>query len=131
MSNKYRAEQYISISASESGTEIELQMVVDFTGHPGSTAYWGNTPEGPTAEIDNIEFFLMKKGKPKSDAAQLPDWLVESLTSGQDFIDWMLLEARQQRQAALEDQADHRRDHSDGNQEGIGNETTENIAAIR
>ena len=110
MSNKYRAEQYISISASESGTEIELQMVVEFTGHPGSPASWGNPPEGPTAEVDKIEFFVVKNGKPKSEAAQLPDWMVESLTSGQDFIDWMLLEARQQRQAALEDAADHRRE---------------------
>lgn len=110
MSNKYRAEQYISISASESGTEIELQMVVDFVGHPGSPASWGNPPEGPTAEIDKVEFFLMKNGKPKADAVKLPDWIVESLTSGQDFIDWMLLEAREQRQAAVEDYADHRRE---------------------
>lgn len=38
MSNKYRAEQYISISASESGEEVELLMVVDFKVHPGSPA---------------------------------------------------------------------------------------------
>lgn len=106
---KYRAEQYISISPSDRGTEIELQMVVNFTGHPGSPASWGNPPEGPTAEIDKIEFFLMRNGKP-TDAAQLPDWLVESLTSGQDFIDWMLLEATEQWQSALEDAADQRRE---------------------
>lgn len=109
MTKKYQAEQYISISASESGTEIELQMVVDFVGHPGSPASCGNPPEGPTAEIDKVEFFLMKNGKPTG-AVQLQDWLVESLTSGQDFIDWMLLEAREQRNSAIEDYADQRRE---------------------
>lgn len=110
MNKKYRAEQYISISASESGTEIELQMVVDFTGHPGSPASWGSPAEGPTAEVDKVEFFLMKNGKPNAQAAQLPDWMVDSLTLGQDFIDWMLCEAAEQKQAAIEDYADQRRE---------------------
>ncbi len=110
MSNKYRAEQYISISASESGTEIELQMVVNFTVHPGSPATTIDPPELPMAEVSKVQFFKMDGLKPLPDPVALPDWLEEHFTSGDDFQTWMFSEAAEQHQAALEDHADQRRE---------------------
>ncbi|QIB36846.1 hypothetical protein G3A56_01565 [Rhizobium oryzihabitans] len=110
MSNKYRAEQYISISASESGTEIELQMVVDFTVHPGSKATLVDPAEMPLAEVSKVQFFKMSGLKPLPDPVALPDWLEEQFTTGDDFQTWMLTEAGEQHQAALEDHADQRRE---------------------
>lgn len=108
MSNKYRAEQYISISASESGTEIELQMVVDFTVHPGSPATMIDPPEMPLAEVDNVQFFKMDGLKRLPDPVTLPDWLEDHFTTGDDFQTWMLTEADEQFTAAKEDAADRR-----------------------
>lgn len=110
MSNKYRAEQYISISASESGTEIELQMVVDFTVHPGSPATRIDPAEMPLAEVSKVQFFKMSGLKALPDPVTLPDWLEEHFTTGDDFQTWMLTEAGDQHQAALEDHADQRRE---------------------
>lgn len=108
MSNKYRAEQYISISTSESGTEIELQMVVNFTVHPGSPATMIDPPEGPMAEIDDVQFLLVKSGKPSTTLATLPVWMINLICDTEDFQNWMLSEATEQAVAALEDYADHR-----------------------
>lgn len=110
MSNKYRAEQYISISASESGTEIELQMVVDFKVHPGSPATMIDPPEGPLAEIDQVQCFLVKSGKPSATAASLPVWMINAICDTPEFQEWMLSEAAEQYIAAKEDAADHRRE---------------------
>lgn len=110
MSNKYRAEQYISISASESGTEIELQMVVDFTVHPGSPATMIDPPEMPLAEVDKVQFFKVDGLKRLPDPVTLPDWLEDHFTTGDDFQTWMLTEAAEQYIAAKEDAADQRRE---------------------
>lgn len=110
MSKKYHAEQYVLITTSGSEVEIEFKMMVDFTGHPGSPSTMIDPPEGPTAEVDQVQFFRMKNGKALPEPTILPDWMVESLTSGQDFIDWMLVEASEQRAAAADEYADYRRD---------------------
>lgn len=110
MNKKYQAEQYVLITTSGSEAEIDLKMVVDFTGHPGSPATMIDPPEGPNAEVDQVQFFRMRGGKALPEHTALPDWMVESLTSGQDFIDWMLVEASEQRAAAADEYADYRRD---------------------
>jgi|SRR6478736_1727966 len=110
MSNKYRAEQYISISASESGTEIELQMVVDFTVHPGSPATKIDPPEGPLAEIDQVQCFLVKNGNPSAVEVAIPAWAFNAICDTPEFQEWMLSEAAEQYIAAKEDAADHRRE---------------------
>lgn len=110
MSNKYRAEQYISISASESGTEIELQMVVDFTVHPGAPATMIDPPEGPLAEIDQVQCFLVKSGKPSAVEAAIPAWAFNMICDTPEFQEWMLSEATEQAVSALEDYAEQRRE---------------------
>lgn len=110
MSNKYRAEQYISISASESGTEIELQMVVDFIVYSGSPATMIDPAELPLAEVSKVQFFKMSGLKALPDPVALPNWLEDHFTTGDDFQTWMLTEAGEQHQAALEDHADQRRE---------------------
>ena len=110
MSRKYRAEQYLCINANESGTEIELQMVVNFTVHPGSKATMMDPPEFPSAEVDQVQFFRMEGTKPLPDAVSLPDWLESHFTNGDDFHTWMLTEADEQLSAAQDDYADQRRE---------------------
>lgn len=110
MSKKYNAEQYVLITTSGSEAEIEFKMVVDFTGHPGSPATMIDPPEGPIAEVDQVQFFRVKNGKALSEPTSIPDWMVESLTSGQDFIDWMLVEACEQSSVAADEYADYKRD---------------------
>lgn len=109
MSNKYRAEQYVYISG-ETCTEIELQMVVDFTVHPGSKATLVDPAEMPLAEVSKVQFFKMSGLKPLPDPVALPDWLEEHFTNGDDFQTWMLTEADEQLTAAKEDYADQRRE---------------------
>lgn len=111
MTSKYRAEQHISISASESGTEIELLMVVNFTVHPGSKATMIDPPEGPLAELDQVQFFLVSAGKPSPNvAATLPVWMINFICDTDAFQEWMLSEAAEQHTATAEDYADQRRE---------------------
>ncbi|MCL6653525.1 hypothetical protein A6R70_14630 [Agrobacterium rubi] len=110
MSNKYRAEQYISISASESGTEIELQMVVDFTVHSGSKATLVDPEELPMAEIDQVQCFLVKSGKPSAVEAAIPAWAFNAICDTEEFQNWMLSEAAEQHEAAADEHADQRRE---------------------
>lgn len=110
MSRKYRAEQYLCISASESGTEIELQMIVNFTVHPGAPATMIDPPEGPLAEIDQVQCFLVKSGKASTVVATLPVWMINAICDTPEFQEWMLSEATDQAVSALEDYADHRRE---------------------
>ncbi|MCD1266908.1 hypothetical protein B5M44_21995 [Shinella sumterensis] len=108
--NRYSAEQYLCISASESGTEVELQMVVDFTVHPGSKATMIDPPEGPLAEVEDVKFFLMREGKPSQTPAALPVWMINLFCDNDDFQQWMLSEAADQHVAAVEDAADATRE---------------------
>lgn len=110
MSQKYTAEQCIVISAVSSGSEIELQMVVDFTVHPGSKATLVDPEELPSAEVDKVQFFKMAGLKALPDPVSIPEWIEEHFTTGDDFHTWMLTEADEQHQSAKEDAADQRRE---------------------
>lgn len=109
MSNKYRAEQYVCITG-ETSPEIELQMVVEFTVHPGSKATLVDPAEMPLAEVSKVTFFKMDGLKRLPDPITLPDWLEEHFTTGDDFHTWMLTESAEQYIAAKEDAADQRRE---------------------
>jgi len=102
--SKYRTEQIVCISGWDCGTEIELTMVVNFTVHPGRKATEIDPPEEPTADIDSIRFF---DGK---DELQLPWSIGDRFTSADGFKSWLLSEAAEQYQAAVEDAADARRE---------------------
>lgn len=104
MSNKYRSEQVICISGWDCGTKIELKMVVNFTVHPGSKATEIDPPEEPTAEVDSLRFF---DGK---DELIFPWSIGDRFTSADGFKSWLLSEAAEQHQAAVEDAADARRE---------------------
>lgn len=104
MTQKYSAHQYISICASESCTEVELKMVVDFTVHPGSKATAVDPPEEATVEIDKVRFF---DGK---DELTLPWSIEDRFTSAEGFKDWLMGEARDQHEAALDQKAEARRE---------------------
>lgn len=104
MSHKYRAEQVVCISGWDCGTEIELKMVVSFTVHPGSKATEIDPPEEPTVEVYSIRFF---DGK---DELTLPWSISDRFTSSDGFKSWLMSEAAEQHQAAVEDAADARRE---------------------
>ncbi|OCJ12513.1 hypothetical protein A6U86_05680 [Rhizobium sp. AC27/96] len=102
MSNNYRAEQVVCISGWECGTEIELMMVVNFTVYPGSKATQIDPAEEPTAEVDSVRFF---DGK---DELTLPWSISDRFTNADGFQSWLLSEAAEQHQAAVEDAAEAR-----------------------
>jgi len=93
MSQKYRAEQIVCISGFDCGTEIELNMVVNFTVHPGSKATEIDPPEEPIAEVIEVHFFEIREGKASTDERSMPVWLFNRLTEGDAFYAWLLSEA--------------------------------------
>ncbi|MFN3833433.1 MAG: hypothetical protein ACK4SQ_14505 [Allorhizobium sp.] len=110
MSSKYRAEQTVSISAFESGEEIEILMVVNFKVHPGCKQTMTDPAEEPTAEVDQVQFFNISNGKPLPHPLSMPVWLLNSLTDGEAFTDWLLSEAADQNEMALDYAAEAYRD---------------------
>lgn len=104
MSPKYRAQQDISISGFECGTEIELKMVVTFTVHPGSKATLVDPAEEPSVEIDKVHFF------DGTDELQLPWSIGDRFTNRDEFKDWLMQEASDQHEAALDEKAEARRE---------------------
>jgi hypothetical protein len=109
VSNKYRAEQYITISPSEAGEEIELLMVVTFKVHKGFLASLTEPGEETSAEIDDILFFKEVNGKPSANPVSLPSWIIGSITDTSQFKDWLLSEANDNDEMALCDLADMKR----------------------
>lgn len=105
MMNEYRAQQDISIIGFECGTEVELKMVVTFKVNPGCKASINGPEEDPTPEVLTVRFF------DGCDEIKLP-WSIEdrftSNTSG--FHNWLLGEAADQHQSAVEDAANARRE---------------------
>ena len=110
MTRKYRAEQTVCISASESGDELEIMMVVNFTVHPGSKQTMIDPAEEPTAEVDQVQFFNISNGKPLPNPVTIPVWLINSLTDGAAFHEWLLSEAADDEQFMREQDADARRE---------------------
>ena len=110
MTRKYRAEQTVCISASESGDELEIMMVVNFTVHPGSKQTMIDPAEEPTAEVDQVQFFNISNGKPLPNPVTIPVWLINSLTDGEAFHEWMLSEAADQHEMALDYAGEMRRE---------------------
>lgn len=107
MSGKHRVSDTVLISAW--GTEIELNMVIDFTVYPGCSETLTEPGEPPSAEIEDINFFEHIAGdKPKR--VNIPDWIVERVTGADGFKEWLLNEAWESHQSALEDKADAARD---------------------
>lgn len=106
MSSKFRAEQDVAISAWESGTEIEIRMVVNYTVHPGYPATLEEPGSDAIAEVDRVQFFEIKDGKPSADECGMAVWLLNRLTEGDDFYNWLLTEA-------AETDAYHREQYAD------------------
>ena len=104
MTNIFRAEQDIAISGWECGTEIELKMVVTFKVHPGREATQIDPPEEATVEVDKVRFFDRK------DEITLPWPIEDRFTSRDEFKDWLMGEARDQHEAALDQKAEARRE---------------------
>jgi len=110
MAGKFRAEQTVSISSSESGDEMEILMVVNFKVHPGSKQTLVDPAEEPTAEVDQVQFFNISNGKPLPNPLTMPVWLLNTLTDGVAFHDWLLSEAADDEQFMREQDAEHRRE---------------------
>lgn len=104
MTQKYRAQQDISISGFECGTEMELKMVVTFKVHPGSKQTEIDPAEEPTVEVDTVRFF------DGTDEIKLPWSLEDRFSSAAGFKDWLVGEADGQDQSAIEDAADSMRE---------------------
>jgi hypothetical protein len=113
MSNTFRAQQDIHISGWECGTEIELKMVVTFTVMKGYPATLEQPAEPATVEVDKVRFF---DGK---DELTLPWSIEDRFTSAEGFKDWLMQEAADQHEAALDARAEARREDILLNREGF------------
>lgn len=90
---KYRAEQFLSITGSECGTEVELKQVVVFTVNPGCTET-RLTPEEPaTVEDVVIRHFA------GIFEIELPEFVISEFVDSRAFKEWLLSEANEQAQA--------------------------------
>jgi len=110
MTHKYRAEQTVCISAFESGDEMEILMVVNFTVHPCSKQTMIDPAEEPTSEVDQVQFFNISNGKPLPNPITMPVWLINGLTDSAEFHNWLLSEAEDDEQFMREQDADARRE---------------------
>jgi len=106
----FRAEQDITISAFESGTEIDLKMVVTFNVQPGSPATQIDPEESPFAEVDRVRFFMVKDGNTCADEVEMPDWLFSRLIDPTEFHNWLMSEASEQAEADRDEAADAARE---------------------
>jgi len=113
MSAQYRSEQTVAINGSDCGTEIELLMVVTFKVHPGRKATMIDPAEEAQAEVIEVHFFEVKNGKPSPDECSMAVWMFNRLTEGAAFYDWLMTEASEQHEAALDDAADAKRAERD------------------
>lgn len=104
MNNTFRTEQIVAIGGTECGTELELKMVVVFTVHASRKATEIDPPEEASVEIDKVRFF---DGK---DELTLPWSIEDRFTSADGFKDWLMQEASDQHEAALDARADARRE---------------------
>lgn len=104
MVQKYRAEQDISISGFGCGTEIELKMVVTFKVWPALMQTVTDPGEDDSVEIDTVRFF---EG---AGEFHVPLWIEDRFVNRQEFKEWLMGEAEDQRQSAIEDAADARRE---------------------
>lgn len=104
MTQKYRAQQNICISGWDCGTEIELKMVVTFKVHPGSPQTQIDPAEEPSVEVDTVRFF------DGTDDLKLPWSIEDRFTSSDGFKDWLMQEAADQHEMALDAKADERRE---------------------
>lgn len=103
MSKKYHAKQSVYLTA-DYGPEVELTMTVDFT----VTDYLPQTMTDPE-ELPTVEDIDIKLFHGESELT-VPSWMDEGYSHSPEFKDWLLGEAADQHQAALEDYADHRRE---------------------
>jgi hypothetical protein len=105
ITGKHRASQDIHISGWECGSEFELKMVVEFTAHSGSPATLVDPEEFPSVEVDSVRFFEHLRGQTVKEVI-MPDWMVERFTQNAVFEKWLLGEAGEAIQTAIEDKAE-------------------------
>lgn len=104
MSTRYTAKQAIHIGGWECGTEIELKMVVTFKVLPGSKQTLTDPAEEPSVEVDSVRFF------DRTDEVKLPWSIEDRFTSADGFKSWLMSEAAEQHEVAIDEAADARRD---------------------
>lgn len=101
---KYRAEQFLSITGSECGTEVEILQVVTFTVNPGCAETRLTPSEPPTVEDVVIRHFS------RSLEIDLHQYIVSDFEESDAFKAWLLEEANEQELAAADEAADMRRE---------------------
>lgn len=104
MVEKYRAEQDVAFSGFDCGTEVELKMVVTFRVCPALMQTVTDPGEDASVEVDTVRFF------DGFDEVKLPSLIEERFTSADGFKDWLMADASDQRQSAIEDAAEARRE---------------------
>ena len=91
----------ISISAWEAGPEHEVNAIVGFKVHPARA----QTQLEP-AEHASVEVTRFTLTSTFGTELACPDWLSSRFTEDENFLDFLMSEARDQDEAAADDRAD-------------------------
>lgn len=105
---KYRAEQDISISGFECGTEIECKMVVAYAMTEHFPASDSGPEELPQPEIEGIRFF--RKREKVAVEIVLPPFIEDAFLDSDEFKSWLASEASDTDEAARDRAAEDRRE---------------------
>lgn len=105
---KYRAQQDVTISGFECGTEIEMSMVVTYDMSEHFPASYCGPEEFPAPESVNVRFF--RKRDKVNVSVVIPGWIEAAFTDSDAFNNWLTSEAEEADICAAEDAADHKRE---------------------
>lgn len=97
---KYRAEQFLSITGSECGTEVEVRQLVTFTVVKG----WPETRLTP-AERDTVDDVVIRHfigEHPGAREIKLPDRIILEFEESKAFNAWLISEANAQEEALID-----------------------------
>ena len=92
----------ISISAWEAGPEHEVNAIVGFKVHPAHAQTQLEPAEHASVEVTSFRLTASISGTELA----CPDWLSSRFTEDENFLDFLMSEARDQDEAAADDRAD-------------------------
>jgi len=104
MTRKFHTFQTVTITGDSCGTEVNLKMSVAFTVHPGCKQTLTEPGEEPSVEVNKVSF------EDGSGLIDLPWSIEDRITSTESFKAWLMAEASEQHEAALDDAADAKRE---------------------
>lgn len=108
MRGSFTARTMLSLAAWDAGGELETEMAVRFTVHPGCKQTQLEPAEPASVEDISIRLFTAKT----KTELPCPSWLHDHFAEDDAFQRWLLSEAADQDESAREDAAERRHEQS-------------------